>query len=244
MVGDFSAKFGNDNKGHEEIMGQHGSGEMNHNGERFAHLCALSNLIIGRGVFQHKRIDKATWVSPHLSTENRTDHVRTGRKLKRSLQTVCMKQGVDVPSDHNLPAAELKLKLNKNWTGDRSQCLQYNTTMLLKDTTTQQEFKIVLLNKFQVLEMLLDKETIKEKWQTIKASFTSTCKEVLGLKKKKKKKKQHHKDLISTETLKKIEERKRKEVEINNSRTRVEKARAYEEYPHASKTAKKSIKAD
>ena len=52
--------------------------------------------------------------------------------------------------------------------------------MVLKDTTTQQEFKIVLLSKFQVLEVLLEEEITNEKWQVTKESFTSTCKEVLG----------------------------------------------------------------
>ena len=58
-------------------------------------------------------------------------------------------------------------------------------------------------------------------------------------------KRQHHKEWISAETFKKIEERKRKQVE-NSSRSRAEKPgpRAYEEYSHTSKTAKKSIKAD
>ena len=56
------------------------------------------------------------------------------------------------------------------------------------------------------------------------------------------KKKQHHKEWISAETLKKIEERKRKKAEINTSRTRAVKGRAYEEYSHASKTAKKEHK--
>ena len=69
-------------------------------------------------------------------------------------------------------------------------------------------------------------------------SFTLTCKKVLGPKK------QHHKEWISNQTPKKIEERKRKKAEINNSRTPAGKAWAYEEYFHATKTAKKSIKAD
>ena len=55
---------------YEEITRQHGLGEVNDNGERFADLCALSNLVIGGSVFQHKRIYKAAWVSPDLLTEN------------------------------------------------------------------------------------------------------------------------------------------------------------------------------
>ena len=56
-------------------------------------------------------------------------------------------------------------------------------------------------------------------------------------------KKQHHKDWNSAGTLKKIEEREKK-VEINNCRTQAGKVRADEEYFHANKIVKKSIKAD
>ena len=108
--------------------------------------------------------------------------------------------------------------------------------MLLKDTTKLQEFKIVLLNKFHVLEELLEEETINEKWQAIKESFTSTRKEGLVSKM------QHHKEWISVETVKTIEDRNK--AEINNSRTRAGKTGAYKEYSHATKIAKKSIKAD
>ena len=65
MVGDFNAKIDSNNRGYEEIVGQHGLGEMNDDGERFADLCALSNLVIGERVFQHKR----------MATENQIDHV-------------------------------------------------------------------------------------------------------------------------------------------------------------------------
>jgi len=70
LMGDLNAKIGRDNKGYEEIMGQQGIGEMNDNGERFADLCATTNLVIGGSFFQHKKIHKATWVSPDLHTMN------------------------------------------------------------------------------------------------------------------------------------------------------------------------------
>ena len=62
-MGDFNAKIGMDNTGYEDIMGTHGLGQMNENGERFADLCALNQLVIGGSIFPHKRIHKATWIS-------------------------------------------------------------------------------------------------------------------------------------------------------------------------------------
>jgi hypothetical protein len=56
---------GNENTGYEEVMGKHGLGAMNENGELFANFCANYNLVIGGTIFPHKKC--------HLSTrlENR-----------------------------------------------------------------------------------------------------------------------------------------------------------------------------
>jgi hypothetical protein len=40
-------------------MGQHALGEMNENGEKFADLCGLNNLVTGGSILAHKRIYKA-----------------------------------------------------------------------------------------------------------------------------------------------------------------------------------------
>ncbi|VDP87090.1 unnamed protein product [Schistosoma mattheei] len=73
-----------------------------------------------------------------------------------------------------------------------------------------------------------DKETtMKDNWKGIKETLTSTCQEVLGLKKR------HHKEWISTETLDKTKEMKNTNTAINNSRTRAEKVQAQAEYIEA-----------
>ncbi|VDP59559.1 unnamed protein product [Schistosoma curassoni] len=70
LMGDLNAKVGIDNTGYKDIMGRHGLGERNENGERFANLCAFNKLVIGGTIFPHKRIHKATWISPNHTTEN------------------------------------------------------------------------------------------------------------------------------------------------------------------------------
>ena len=53
-----------DNTGYEDIMGTHGLGQMNENGERFADLYAMNQLVIGGSIFPHKRIHKANMDIP------------------------------------------------------------------------------------------------------------------------------------------------------------------------------------
>ena len=43
-MGDFNAKIGSDNQGYENVMGVHGLGVMNDNGERFVNACAITTL--------------------------------------------------------------------------------------------------------------------------------------------------------------------------------------------------------
>ncbi|VDO68520.1 unnamed protein product [Schistosoma curassoni] len=99
---------------------------------------------------------------------------------------------------------------------------------------------IALNNRFQALQDLLKEEetTMEDNWKGIKEALTSTCQEVLGLKK------HHHKEWISIETLDRIKERKNKKTAINNSRTRTEKVQVQAEYIEANKQVEMSIVAD
>ena len=60
IMGDFNAKIGSDNQWYENVMGVHGLGVMNDNGERFVNACATNNIVIGGSVFPQKIIHKAT----------------------------------------------------------------------------------------------------------------------------------------------------------------------------------------
>ena len=70
--------------------------------------------MIGGSVFHHKRIHKATLVSPDQVTENQIDHIGINNMFRRSLQDVQVKRGADVVSDHHLVTAILKLRLRRN----------------------------------------------------------------------------------------------------------------------------------
>ena len=93
LMGDFNAKIESNNRGYKEVMGTHGIGEMNENGEMCADLCSFNILIIGGSVFPHRRIHKATWVSPGHQTENQIDHICISQKFRRSMQCKSTQRG-------------------------------------------------------------------------------------------------------------------------------------------------------
>ncbi|VDO96498.1 unnamed protein product, partial [Schistosoma curassoni] len=121
------------------------------------------------------------------------------------MEDVRTRRGAEIASDHHLVVAKMKMKLKKYWTNGQTALQTFNTAFL-RDTVKLNKFKIALNNRFQALQDLMKEEetTMGDKWKGMKEALTSTCQEVLGLKK------YHHKEWISTETLDKIKERKNK----------------------------------
>ena len=84
VTGDMNAKVGNNNQNYERVMGKHGLGQRNNNGERLCEICDTNELMITGTLFPHQMIHKATWTSPDGVEErnNRasvcsTEHTRT-----------------------------------------------------------------------------------------------------------------------------------------------------------------------
>ncbi|VDP71626.1 unnamed protein product [Schistosoma curassoni] len=136
------------------------------------------------------------------------------------MEDVRTRRGADVASDHHLVVANLKLKLRKNWTSGETAQQRFNTASL-RDTDKLNEFKIALNNRFQALQDLLKEEetSMEDNWEDIKEALTSTCQEVLGLKK------YHHKEWISIETLDKIKERKNKRQQLTTAEHEQQKSK-------------------
>lgn len=70
VIGDFNAKIGNNNTDLETVMGQHGLGSMNENGEILADFCTSNDIVIGGTIFPQKLCTKL--LGDHLMRERRT----------------------------------------------------------------------------------------------------------------------------------------------------------------------------
>ena len=205
LMGDFNAKIGMNNTGYGDIMGTHGLGQMNENGECLADLCSLHQLVIGGSIFPHKRIHKATWISPNHVTENQINHICISRKFRRSWRDVRAMRGDDVSSDHHLRMKTMGLRL-KRFTNANSTWTRYRG--LLRNKDTQAAFQISLSSRFQSLQELTedDETDIETQWEHCKKLWHDTCEGVLG------KKKTQHKEWISADTTHKLETRRERKV--------------------------------
>ena len=236
LMGDMNAKIGGNNNGYELIMGKEGPGTMNENGERFAEACADNNLVIGGSVFQHKNIHKITWVSADHITENQIDHICISQKFRHSLLDVRARRAADAGSDHHLLTAKIQLKLKAM--KHREGRVKFNIQQF-QDIGTTELYKIALHNRYQALEIEIETpREVDEIWKGLKNMWKDTCEEVVG------RRKTDNKPWLSTDTTRKVSERRGKKEALNRSKTRATKMAAKRDYAAANKEVKKSVRRD
>jgi len=237
IMGDMNAKVGSDNTGREREMGTQGLGNMNENGELLADFCANNELAIGGTLFPHRRIHKATWVSPDHQTENQIDHVLVQRRWRSSLQDVKARRGADIASDHHLVVAKLKMKLSAR-KKQRNPRIRFDVKKL-RTKETRETFQITLRNRFEVLrEEDNEGESVENTWSTLKHAIVEACEENLG------RPPPNRKPWIKDETWQKVEERKKLKQDLNQARTRQQKQCAANRYNEMAKEVKKQLRED
>ena len=198
LMGDLNAKVGDNNEGVEHIVGMHGIGERNDNGNMFTEFCADHDLIIGGTWFPHKHHHKVTWVSPDKQTENQIDHFAIKRSWRKSLLDVRSKRGADVGSDHHLVVAQLRIKILAAKRKFETRRKNFDTRKI-KERIVKDKIKLELRNKFQVL---MEQETentgnIETSWNEIKEGLLKISEQTLGYKHKRKKRLDYNRDLGS-----------------------------------------------
>ena len=107
VTGDLKAKVGINVEGYERVMGKHGVGTRNVNGEKLCDFCGMNDLVITGTIFPHKQ----TWISPDRRTCNQIDHVLINRKFRTSVLDTRAETSADITSDHHLVRTKLRLKL-------------------------------------------------------------------------------------------------------------------------------------
>lgn len=207
LMGDFNAKVGSDNNDIEHVMGKHGLGEMNDNGELLVELCGLNQFKVGGTLFPHKAEHKVTWVSPDSRTQNQIDHICISAKWSNTLCDVRNKRGADIGSDHHLLMGNLRIKFTNAPNIQKCPRVKYKIAKL-KSAEQRDAFSRTLREKLAVRNA---DSNIEHGWQTFKKAINETCVERLG------KAKNIKEDFISQRTWELIDSRAKLKNEINST---------------------------
>lgn len=243
VMGDLNAKIGCENEGLEKVMGKHGIGAQNDNGERFIDMCLNNRLVIGGSVFPHKLCHKVTWLSPDGKTQNQIDHFAISQMWRRSLLDVRNRRGADCGSDHHLVIAEVRLKIAATGHQDAN-CRQKRFNIRkLQNPDIRKEFVLELKNRYSQLEEEDQSEEeastqVERKWNKIKKTFLNSSEKILGFQDTRRK------PWISDHTWQKIEERREIKALINQCRDDEEKQCLRARYNEVHRQVKRSARSD
>ena len=245
ITGDLNAKVGSDVEGYERVMGKHGVGTRNDNGEKLCDFCGMNDLVITGTIFPHKKIHKQTWISPDRRPCNQIDHVLINRKFRTSVLDTRAIRSADIASDHHLVCTKLRLKLKAapNRRGIRR--MRYDTQKLENDGC-RRRFRLELRNRFEILqrEEPEDDETDQPEVELEKANsilekaYNMTAKKVVGYKAKK------VKPWISNESWDLIEQRKAIKIKLDGTNSERLKEKRRVEYKAKDREVKRQIRRD
>ena len=241
IMGDLNAKVGADNSGIDRVMGRHGSGIINENGERLVEFCTTNNLVIGGTLFPHREIHKITWCCLNGRDRNQIDHLLINGKWRRSPRDVKVKRTADIGSDHHLVTACLKLKLKSagRLTKGRS---RFDVSQL-KHPNVRKSFILEVRNRFEALVELDGREDITDEgvnknWEKIVTAYNDSSKTCLGCRQRR------PKEWMSSDTWKAIESRRRLKKKFMDSKSQRLIERHREMCRAANKEVKRRTRAD
>jgi hypothetical protein len=235
LMGDLNAQVGSSNENWETVMGTHGIGTMNKNGELFAEFCGNHGLVIGGTLFKHLNIHKVTWVSPDRRTQNQIDHIAISGKWRSSLFDVRNRRGADVYSDHHLLTGLLRIKLSTHRNREPTAPRRLDIAKL-KDSETAQNF--IQQTREMVSSNRRTDDDATQKWRIVSDAMQQAGERTLGFRNNEKK------EWISDATWKLIEERKQWKGVVNSTTDTDLKRQATQKHSDLDKKVKRAARAD
>ncbi|XP_063366332.1 craniofacial development protein 2-like [Cydia amplana] len=177
LLGDFNARVGRDFEAWPEVLGKHGVGNMNSNGQLLLSLCAQYHLAIKNTMFRLPAKHKNTWMHPRSKHWHLIDYAIVRQRDISQVQVTRVMRGAHCWTDHRLVIAKLRLRLRHPRRSERSKPVCINVDRL-NDREARKTYAEALSSKIMSVDMSTgDVDTIR---RTVSSHILDSAKSVLG----------------------------------------------------------------
>ena len=175
LMGDFNARVGDDFSTWKNVIGKHGSGKINANGERLLNFCSQFQLTITNTCFKHKPAHKNSWMHPRSKHWHLIDYIITRQRDLKDIHDTRAMRGADCNTDHIMIRSRTSLIIKKKMKKSRQPNKKLNVSKL-KNADVLDDLKTSLNEKLR----LRTPGTVEDTWKNFKTTVYETSKEKLG----------------------------------------------------------------
>ena len=113
LIGDFNARIGRDNDKWPLVMGKHGIGKCNSNGELLLALCSEFVLTVTNTMFKQKDERKTTWMHPRSKHWHVIDFIITRCLDKMDIHSTRAMRGAPCWTDHQMLRSKVAFRIRQ-----------------------------------------------------------------------------------------------------------------------------------
>jgi hypothetical protein len=179
LMGDFNARIGCDFGKWPLVLGKHGIGKCNSNGELLLALCSEFGLIVTNTMFKQKVERKTTWMHPRSKHWHMIDYVITRRRDLKDIHSTRVMRGANCWTDHQMLRSKVAFHLRKRHNKQRLRKPSKLNTAKLQTITHRENLAKDMDNALEKLEHK-NESSLDEEWTALQQVVYNTAKLSLG----------------------------------------------------------------
>ena len=179
LMGDFNARVRRDYEKWQSVLGRHGIGKCNTNGELLLALCSEFELLLTNTVFKQREEHKTTWMHPRSKHWHLIDYIITRQRDRMDVHSTRTMRGANCLTDHPLLRSKIAFAL-------RSKRRKQGATKLAKLNTDRLHVNTQRLKLEQDMEKALatwgvqEGMTVDQTWASLSKVVYDTASNTLG----------------------------------------------------------------